>query len=267
MTITEIIILILIGLFTGVVTGMTGSSGVIVVVPLLNMVMNFTVHESIGTSLMVDIIAPLAIAYKYYKHGNIDLKSGVWIAMGSIVGAQLGALFSAGIPDTGLGGFFGIYLTIMGITIWKRGINRKAIVEKFRNVIKFDTNLQKITTSLILGFLIGIITGLLGAGGGIMILLILIFVLDFPLHSAVGTSILIMAITAASGTIGYALEGSVKPIAGAVIGLSAVIGGLSSAQYANEINENILAKSIGIVFAILGLIMTAIRGIQIVTSL
>ena len=82
-----------------------------------------------------------------------------------------------------------------------------------KKVAKFETQTQRIVTALILGFLVGIMTGVLGAGGGGMILLILIFVLNFPIHIAIGTSALIMAITACSGAIGYALHVK-KPVGG-----------------------------------------------------
>lgn len=262
MTLINIVLMVIIGIFTGVVTGLTGSSGVMVVVPLLNMVLDYPIHDAIGTSLMVDIIAPFAIAFSYYRHGNIDLRSGIWIAIGSIGGAQLGATFSAGLPDSGLGGIFGLYLTIMGLLIWRKGINRRAIVDKFQNIIKFNTKYQKLFTSLSLGFLIGIITGLLGAGGGGMILIVLVFVLDFPLHVAIGTSVMIMAITATSGTIGYALNGFIRPLTGLIVGASAVGGGTISAFCANHVKEKTLANAIGIIFMVLGIVMTVIRFIK-----
>lgn len=248
--------MILIGIFTGIVTGLTGASGVMVVVPLVSMLLNFSIHESIGTSLMVDIIAPLAISYTYYKHGNIDIKSGIWIAIGSIFGAQLGATFAAGMPEVGLGGAFGIFMAIMGVVIWKKGLNHESIAKIMKKVVKFETQTQKILVALILGFIVGLMTGVLGAGGGGMILLILIFVLNFPLHIAIGTSALIMAITACSGTIGYALHGSIKPLAGLILGFSAAGSGMVSARFANRVNEQILAKAVGIIFIILGIIMT-----------
>jgi hypothetical protein len=254
--------MILIGIFTGILTGLTGSSGVMVVVPLLNMVLNYPVHECIGTSLMVDVIAPAAIAYSYYKHKNIALKSGIWIAVGSIFGAQLGAKFSDSIPELGLVRIFGIYMILLGIFIWKKGINREAIVQKFKKVFKFKTTAQKIITSLALGFLVGTLTGLLGAGGGGFVFVILVFVLNFPLQLAVGTSVLIMAITAGSGAAGFALHGNIRPLAGLIIGLSAVLGGTLSAQFANRIKEELMAKAIGITFILLGVVMIAIRVVE-----
>jgi hypothetical protein len=223
------------------------------------MLLNFSIHESIGTSLMVDIIAPLAISYTYYKHGNLDIKSGIWIAIGSIFGAQLGATFAAGIPEVGLGGAFGVFMAIMGVMIWKKGFNREYIANKMKNLVKFETQTQRILTALILGFAVGLMTGILGAGGGGMVLLILIFVLNFPLHVAIGTSALIMAITACSGTIGYAIHGNIKPLAGLILGFSAAGSGMASAKFANRVNEQILAKAVGIIFITLGAIMTILH--------
>ncbi|MDD3735178.1 MAG: sulfite exporter TauE/SafE family protein [Candidatus Pacebacteria bacterium] len=259
MSITLIIVMILIGIFTGLVTGLTGASGVMVVVPLLTVFLDFPIHKAIGTSLMVDIMAPLSISYIYFKHGNIDIKSGIWIAVGSIFGAQLGATFAAGTPELGLSGAFGIFMIIMGVVIYKKGLNQESIVKKMKKVVKFETEKQKIITALILGILIGIMTGIFGAGGGGMILIILIFVLNFPLRVAIGTSALIMAITALSGTIGYALHGNIQPIAGLILGISAAGSGVVSARFANKINEQILSKVVGIIFIILGVIMSILN--------
>jgi len=258
MDVLLVIVMILIGIFTGVVTGLTGASGVMVVVPLVSMLLNFSIHEAIGTSLMVDVIAPLAIGYIYYTHGNMDIKSGIWIALGSIVGAQLGATFAAGIPEVGLGGVFGVFMAVMGVAVWKKGLNHKGIANNMKKVVKFETKTQRISTALILGFAVGIMTGIFGAGGGGMILLILIFVLNFPLHVAIGTSALIMAITACSGAIGYALYGNIRLLDGLILGFSAAGSGMVSGKFANKVNEQVLSKAVGIVFIILGLIMTVL---------
>ncbi len=254
-----IIKMVSVGIFTGIVTGLTGASGVMVVVPLLSILTDFSVHEAIGTSLIVDVIAPLAISYVYFKHKNIDIKSGIWIAVGSIIGAQLGASFAGGISEVGLGGTFGIFMVIMGILIWKRGLNHESLAKVMKKVAKFETQTQRIVTALILGFLVGIMTGVLGAGGGGMILLILIFVLNFPIHIAIGTSALIMAITACSGAIGYALHGNTKPVEGLILGISAAGSGMFSAKFANKANEQTLGKIIGVIFLLLGIIMTILN--------
>ena len=65
---SSIITMVLIGVFAGMVTGLTGASWVMIVVPLVNLLLNFSVHKSIGTSLMVDVIAPLLISLMYERN-------------------------------------------------------------------------------------------------------------------------------------------------------------------------------------------------------
>ncbi len=255
----QIIAMMLIGTFAGTITGLTGASAVMVVVPLVNLLLNFSIHESIGVSLMVNVIASLFISYTYYRNGNVDLRSGAWIAVGSISGAQLGAIFSAKTPEVSLGGAFGIFLIVMGIITWRRGLDREALAKKFGKIVRFKEGSQRVLVALILGFAVGIMTGVFGAGGGVMVLLILIFVLSFPIHLAVGTSTLIMAITASSGVLGYALQRNIRPLAGLILGISAAFSGYISARFANTVNEEILTKVVGAMFSLLGVTMLIIR--------
>jgi len=104
-----------------------------------------------------------------------------------------------------------------------------------------------------------LISGLFGAGGGLMFLLVLMIVLKFPTHMAIGTSSLIMAITAASGTLGYTLQGNVDFSTGIILTVAAVIGGLISARFANKVSEKNLNRIVGGVFACLGIAMIILQ--------
>ncbi len=92
-----------------------------------------------------------------------------------------------------------------------------------------------------------------------MILLILIFVLNFPIHLAIGTSALLMVITSCSGTVAYALRGNIHLIPGLIMGITSAASGVGSAVFANRVNEQILGKAVGIIFLILGLAMTVLH--------
>jgi len=83
----EIIIILLIGAGAGVFTGVMGGSGVVVVVPSLTLFLGFPVHVAIGTSLLTNVIAALVTSVIYYRHHNLYIKPGLWIAIGSVVGA------------------------------------------------------------------------------------------------------------------------------------------------------------------------------------
>lgn len=251
------IIMILIGIFTGILTGLTSASGVVIVVPLTNMLLHFTVHHAIGTSLMVDVIAPFFVAFTYYRYGNIDFGSGLWIGLGTVVGAQTGSYFSSLIPDTGLGLFFATTLFLSGILIFKGGIN----VEKRIKIAseRGKTKVKDIIYAILLGYVIGIITGLLGAGGGIMIFLVLVFVLKYDIRKALGTSALIMVITSLSGAIGYAIRGYVDFKAGLTIGVIAAITGSFAAVIANKVKEKTLKNIVGGTYILLSILMVLVK--------
>jgi len=250
--------MLLIGLITGISTGLTGASGVTIVVPLLTLFLSFSVHSAIGTSLVVDVVASLVVVYTYFRHGNIELQSGIWVLVGSVTGAQIGAIIASNLPEAGLGIGFGVGMVLMGIVIWRR--SRKTTPE---NTTSDSGSLSKpnqvqIIKAILIGIGIGLLTGIMGAGGGMMILLALILILKFPLHKAIGTSTLIMAMTALSGVFGYAIHGEIDFVAGIVVGLGAIVGGWLSARLANNFSEHRLGQVAGSFFILLGVVMTAI---------
>jgi len=171
--------------------------------------------DAIGASLFADTVASLVVSWTYYQAGNVNLRQGWWIAVGSVLGAQVGSYISPHIAESSLGGSFGIFLIITAVVFALRGMGTVIPISGQPTETKREPNkllklLRKnvVLSSLILGFLVGIISGLLGAGGGVMILLILVFVLEYSMHEGVGTSTFIMAFTAASGAIGHALTGN-----------------------------------------------------------
>ncbi len=260
MSIDTYLLAIVVGVITGGVTSLIGASGVMVIVPILTLIFHVGTHSAIGTSLFVDVIASITVSYNYYKNGNIDLKRGIWIALSSIIGAQLGAMFSSQIKEQSLSYFFGIALVISGVLLFVRNSKMKSEDKKpAEKSIRFTKGWQQIVSSIIIGMGIGIFSGMFGAGGGVMILLALIIILSFPMHIAIGTSTLIMAMTALSSTIGYGVRGYLNLPLGCALAIGAIIGGTLGSRYANNVNELTLQKVVSIVFIFLGVVMTAIE--------
>lgn len=251
-----VFLLVLLGICTGAMTSLIGASGVMILIPALSLGMKFTVLEAIGTSLLVDVVGSLAVSYTYFKNSNIDIRNGKWIALGSVAGAQLGAVFASHIPETGLGGAFGIFLVLFGVIVFARGANA-GTGRGARKPLSFKSEWRRIAVSVIIGFLLGVNSGLLGAGGGINFLLVLLFIMKLPLHKAIGTSTLLMAVTALSGAAGHWEH--IDYAAGLVIGAGTIAGGLLGARFANKVSEKVLGRVAGTVFAALGAAMTVIK--------
>ena len=249
-----------IGVLAGTVTGLAGASGVIVVVPLLSILLDFSVHQSIGTSLLVDVIASSGALIIYRRYGNVELM-GVWMALSSVLGAQLGAMFSAYTPEWGLGWGFGIFLLLTGLAMCRGKGNIEAILTKLPKINYGEANKSlRILIVGIAGLIIGVIAGIFGAGGGIMFLITLIIVFNLPLHKAIGTSTLIMLVTAFSGAVGYALHGYLRPTYGIIAGIGAIIGSTLTAKIANRTEERKLARVVGALFIALGIMMLLLKG-------
>ncbi|HNT24987.1 MAG TPA: sulfite exporter TauE/SafE family protein [Anaerolineales bacterium] len=250
---SAIFIKVFIGLVTGVVVGLTGASGMIVVIPLLTMLLGFPIHVAVGTSLFMDIITPLPVAWSYYRNGNVNLKSGLWLAVGALLGAQAGArIANTSISGDLMSKGFVFLVFAIAISMWIKSTRPERKISGAP--LAAMTNKKRFITFGI-GLVLGIISGLSGAGGGVMFLLVLLLVLKFPTHMAIGTSTLIMAFTAFSGTLGYALHGNVDFPSGLVIAVGSIIGGLLSANFANKVSEKRLNRAVGSVFACLGIVM------------
>ncbi|HME51169.1 MAG TPA: sulfite exporter TauE/SafE family protein [Candidatus Lokiarchaeia archaeon] len=258
-----IVIFLVIGILAGTIVGVMGGSGVAVVVPLL-VLLGTDVHTSIGTSLFVDVVASVIAVYTYRKNGNVDMTHGIWMAIAAVGGAQVGSLFAASTPAMGMNWGFGIFLIINGIVMLKTGL--KTMAEKVSSYTKpilygqdgLDSpagNRRAVILSIVFGFGIGVISGFFGAGGGMMFLFVLILILGYELHVAVGTSTLIMAITAVSGTVGYAVHGYLDIIAAIIIGLGSIISVRFGAIAANKLGEKALGKVIAGILIALGVMM------------
>jgi uncharacterized membrane protein YfcA len=261
MSIAALLMAVGVGIMTGGVTSLIGASGVMIIVPALTMLFHIGAHSAIGTSLFVDVIASATVSFSYFRHGNIEIRSGLWIALSSIAGAQLGAFLSSGISEASLSGAFGVFLAVSGIGLLIKSRREKTDAPAQRKS-PFTKKWQKIAASVVIGLGIGVISGLLGAGGGVMVLLALVLILAYPLHRAIGTSTLIMAMTALSSALGYAARGNIDLKLGCLLAAGAVAGGLIGSKFANRVSERTLQCIVSICFMAMGAAMTAMEIIK-----
>jgi uncharacterized membrane protein YfcA len=248
-----------IGLASGAIMSLVGASAVMVIVPALTLILGYSMHNAIGVSLLVDVLASIAIGYSYWRHGNVDLSNSFWIAVGSILGAQLGAGCTVALPDVLLAVSYGLWMISAGITIWRKGFDRTSIVGRFSRFMQFDSKPKKIAVTLFFGFIIGLNCGVFGAGGGVLIMIVLLFILDYSISSAIGTSTVMMAMTATSATVGYLLRGNIDVSTSIIISVGTIIGGTAGAKFVNASDERLLSQVVGGVFVTLGLIMSILR--------
>ena len=122
MSVTTILILLVIGIITGVMAGMLGIGGGLVVIPALVMVMGMSQQSAQGTSLAM-MLPPIGIlaAYNYYKAGHVDIRIALLLAVAFIVGSFFGSKLAIRIPQEMLKKIFGVFLLLVAIKMlfWK----------------------------------------------------------------------------------------------------------------------------------------------------
>ncbi len=116
MKVSEILILLIIGLLAGIVSGTLGVGGGIIIVPALVFIMGFSQHMAQGTSLAF-MLPPIGFfaAYTYYKNDFVNLKYALILLIAFVAGAYLGSLFSISINDRILRKIFGVFMLFVAI--------------------------------------------------------------------------------------------------------------------------------------------------------
>jgi uncharacterized membrane protein YfcA len=122
MSVSTIIILLIIGMITGVMAGMLGIGGGLVVIPALVMVMGMSQQSAQGTSLAM-MLPPIGIlaAYNYYKAGHVDIKFALFLAFAFIIGSYFGSRIAVKLPQEVLKKIFGAFLLLVAVKMlfWK----------------------------------------------------------------------------------------------------------------------------------------------------
>ena len=110
---------ILIGVVTGVVSGLIGLGGGIFIVPALVYIFKMSQHEAQGTSLAT-LLLPIGLFgfLQYYRSGNVDLRIAALLAMGFAVGIYAGGRWAQGVPDLLLRRMFAGTLLAIAIRMW-----------------------------------------------------------------------------------------------------------------------------------------------------
>lgn len=245
-----IIVCFFAGMGAGLGTGLAGLSAAAVVSPMLITFMGVSAFEAIGIALASDVLASAVSAYTYGKNRKIDLKHGVIMLVSVLVFTLVGSYIASLVPNGTMGGFSKVMTLFVGLKfIFKPVMNTR---EK-QNV---KSEKQKMMQSILCGVLIGFICGFVGAGGGMMLLLVLTSVLGYELKMAVGTSVFIMTFTALTGSVShFAISGMPDiPITVLCI-LFTFIWARIGARWANKASAKMMNRVTGIVLSVLGVVM------------
>lgn len=212
-----------IGVIVGFFSGLFGVGGGIVLVPLLIVVVAFAQRSASGTSLAAVLPTAIAGMIAYAAHGSVDWLAGGLLAAGAVAGSFLGTWLLHRIRPAVLRWMFVVFLLLIAVRMFFLVPDRSALLEFTPWVI---------AGLVVLGVVTGVLSGLLGIGGGVFIVPALMLLFGVGDLVAKGTSLLMMIPTAITGTISNARRGHVDLRAAAIIGCLSVPASIGGAALA-----------------------------------
>jgi len=269
------------GFIIGALSGLFGVGGGFLLVPLLNIVFNIPYNIAIGSSLLQMVGTSTASALKHRSYGHIDYKLAGFILMGSVVGVELGAqilmhlknlgtitinVSNISIMDFWINIIYIILLSLVGTSMFleskkakkrapRGGVVESVISQKIRNIkippfISLPTSkIENISlwNLIFLGFGVGILSGLLGVGGGFIMSPALIYLIGVPTSIAIGTDLFQIIFTSGYGAMTHLVKGNIDfKLVGCIL-----VGSLIGSQLGAILNKKLRGAHIRYYFSLL----------------
>ena len=235
------------GIGAGLGTGFAGMSAAAVISPMLITFLKLPAYEAVGIALASDVLASAVSAYTYGKNKNLDIRNGLVMMVTVLICTLIGSWIASIVPNTTMGSFSVFMTFLLGIKfIVKPVLTTKESMSE-------TSEKKRLVQSVISGIVVGFICGFIGAGGGMMMLLLLTGVLGYELKTAVGTSVFIMTFTALTGAVSHFVIGGMPDIRCLVFCvISTLLWARIAALFANKASAVTLNRMTGVVLAILG---------------
>ena len=247
-----IIVTFFAGMGAGLGTGFAGMSAAAVISPILITFLGIDPYMAVGIALSSDVLASAVSAYTYGKNKNLDIKNGLIMMFTVLIFTVVGRYISSLVPSATMGNFSVFMTFLLGIKFIVRPV--MTTKEAMQGVSAKKRAMQ----SVICGIIIGFICGFIGAGGGMMMLLILTSVLGYELKTAVGTSVFIMTFTAFTGAVShFAIGGLPDPAVWILCIIFTLIWARIAAVLANKATPKTLNRATGVILVVLGVVVMA----------
>lgn len=271
----EILLLALLGVVVGTYGTLVGVGGGFLVVPLLLILYKLPPAAAAATSLVVVLLNAASGSITYVRRGRVDVRTGLLLAAATVPGAYfIGPELTERIPERAFKIGFGIFLLVMAALLFFRpergsasgSAPRRTGLWRIRRTFRDGSGAAAdyefdVVLAVVLSFAVGVLSSMLGIGGGIVHVPALIHLMGFPVHVATATSQFVLAFTAAAGVAKYASGGHVVWPLAAGIGVGVVLGAQVGARVSHRIKGAKIIRLLVLAIVLLGarLIWSAVR--------
>ena len=223
-------------LLVGVALGLLGGGGSILTVPLLAYVAGMDAKQAIATSLLVVGTTSAVAAISHARAGRVQWRTGLIFGAAGMAGAYGGGLLAHYIPGSVLLIGFAVMMIATAVAML-RGRNEVGPADPHHRI--------PVPKVVVEGLIVGLVTGLVGAGGGFLVVPALALLGGLPMPIAVGTSLVVIAMKSFAGFAGYLSSVSIDWRIAGMVTAAAVVGALVGARLTALVNPDSLRKGFG----------------------
>ncbi|MFF4772884.1 sulfite exporter TauE/SafE family protein [Microtetraspora fusca] len=227
----------------GLTLGLFGGGGSILTVPLLAYVAGVPTKAAIAMSLFVVGVTSAVSAIGHARAGRIRWKTGLIFGAAGMAGAYGGGLLGPHLPEALLMAAFALMMAATAIAMIR---GRKT---PSPGPARTDLPIAQVVVE---GVVVGVVTGLVGAGGGFLVVPTLVLLGGLPMSVAVGTSLVVIVMKSFAGFAGYLQSVPIDWPTALSVTAAAVVGGLVGGQLAGRIQADRLRKAFGWFVLVMG---------------
>jgi uncharacterized membrane protein YfcA len=238
-TVTLIIVLAL-SIVIGLSLGVLGGGGSILTVPILVFVAGFEAKEAIAASLFVVGVTSAVSVVSHARSGRVMWRTGLIFGAAGMAGAFVGGMIGGHVAGTVLLIAFAVMMIATAVAML-RGSKRTNDQDAVESV-KVELPLGRV---LLDGAVVGLVTGLIGAGGGFLVVPALALLGGLPMSVAVGTSLVVIAMKSFAGLAGYLTTVPLNWGVTLAVTAAAIIGTLIGSRLTGRLPETALRKAFG----------------------
>lgn len=250
----KVLVCFLAGAGAGIGTGFAGMSAAAVIGPMLITFLDIPAYSAVGIGLASDVLASAVSAYTYKKNQNLDVKNGLVMMVFVLLFTMVGSFVASLVPNSTMGNFSVFMTMLLGVKFIVKPVMTT------REAMEAIPRKTRMIKSVIGGIVIGFICGFVGAGGGMMMLLVLTTLLGYELKCAVGTSVLVMTFTALTGAVSHIVIGGVPDVLTLVLCVVfTFIWARIAATIANRAQPKTLNRVTGVVLLALGVVVLGVH--------
>jgi uncharacterized membrane protein YfcA len=256
---------------------MVGLGGGVFIVPALALFLRVPIHQAIAASLMAVVATSTTAAVAYLRDDLTNVRLGMTLETMTVSGALVGGLVGAMLSREVLSAVFGSVMVVVSVYLLVRSRTGQGAAEVVEDPGTLgaryqDKNLgetvtyrvRRLPVGMAASAVAGLVSGLLGVGGGFLKVPVMVLAMRVPVRAAVSTSSFMIGVTACAGAAVYLARGLVDPVTTVPVVLGVIAGAYLGSRSAQRVKSSVLTIMLAVVlFALAVQMILAAAGISV----